>query len=385
MSGPGKKFVPLAYFTPKIRSKYINIGILRFLCRYQFEVVLLLRSLSKQSEHFLDQYAHEFMDSFEVYNISFTASLVTEAHQKLESAEVQRRKRFLGQLKAFQKLQRIYDFRDKFDVSLDLQILKFRRGETYLEQETERICIDCILQNARNFKSIKFTVNENPDSKMTYEQSLMMNPATDYINIFLNDLTETLKNDREYGGLYGSSIDPQELVLHQIDQKYLHFFIASNYWADQEKRSSYFKSESSENSDAFQLELMSPITFDRKAIPLSVSSIKKLELYKCYLDVLNFRQLSTFLMYSMELRELDLTYVLKSVGKDVPDEFTKLLGNAVKFQLGSTLEKLCLANNFFKDHTLMVLVNDSLQRMKALKHIDLSSNGLTDEGISFFL
>lgn len=55
------------------------------------------------------------------------------------------------------------------------------------------------------------------------------NPQTDCLNIFLNRLTETLENDKEWGGVSGSFLGMSELHLYDVDQTYLHYFLAYKY------------------------------------------------------------------------------------------------------------------------------------------------------------
>jgi hypothetical protein len=55
----------------------------------------------------------------------------------------------------------------------------------------------------------------------------LSNPETDLINIFINKLIET------FG--FREKIECKELILQEIDRKYLHYFIAYQFFEDKKK------------------------------------------------------------------------------------------------------------------------------------------------------
>ena len=87
-------------------------------------------------------------------------------------------------------------------------------------------------------------------------------------------------------------------------------------------------------------------------------------------------------MYCVNLVELDLTHVLKNIARDVPEDFVECL-KTLSVQ-AINLKKLGLANNFFGDMTLEVLVSELFPKLPYLESIDLSANKLTDHGIRLF-
>lgn len=85
------------------------------------------------------------------------------------------------------------------------------------------------------------------------------------------------------------------------------------------------------------------------------------------------------------LKEIDFSCVLnpKSTLKDIPRDFVDFLGMLPKSAAVVNLESIVLTNNYFGDHTLVVLIPIFLQ-LKKLKKLDISANDLTDEGIQHF-
>lgn len=65
--------------------------------------------------------------------------------------------------------------------------------------------------------------------------------------------------------------------------------------------------------------------------------IEKLSLFKCHLDVVHYRQLESLIMYCDNLKEIDMTCVLKGVQKDIPRDFVDFIGMMPKSPVVNTL------------------------------------------------
>jgi hypothetical protein len=121
----------------------------------------------------------------------------------------------------------------------------------------------------------------------------------------------------------------------------------------------------------------------QKALPISVMDIETLSVFKCYLDGVHYRQLTTMMMFCDSLKEIDFSCVLKGNIKDIPRDFVDFFGMLPKSAAVVNLESIVLTNNYFGDHTLLVLIPHFLQ-LKKLKKLDISASDLTDEGINHF-
>lgn len=58
-----------SWFTPRLKSKYLTIELLKICFKNKYEVIAFLRSLCKKSESFLDRFGDEFMEYFTIYEI----------------------------------------------------------------------------------------------------------------------------------------------------------------------------------------------------------------------------------------------------------------------------------------------------------------------------
>jgi hypothetical protein len=89
------------------------------------------------------------------------------------------------------------------------------------------------------------------------------------------------------------------------------------------------------------------------------------------------------MMFCDSLKEIDFSCVLKGNIKDIPRDFVDFFGMLPKTAAVVSLESIVLTNNYFGDHTLLVLVPLFLQ-LKNLKRLDIAASDLTDEGIQHF-
>lgn len=65
---------------------------------------------------------------------------------------------------------------------------------------------------------MKFVINEDSNSEIAKSAMELSNPETDLINIFINKLIN------QFG--FREKIECKELILDNIDRKYLFYFIA---------------------------------------------------------------------------------------------------------------------------------------------------------------
>lgn len=58
-----------SWFTPRLKSKYLTIELLKICFEHKFQVIVFLRSLSKSSISFLERFEDEFIPYFSIYEI----------------------------------------------------------------------------------------------------------------------------------------------------------------------------------------------------------------------------------------------------------------------------------------------------------------------------
>lgn len=78
--------------------------------------------------------------------------------------------------------------------------------------------MEIVQNNMGDFQKVKFVVNEDCASDWVKAALDIQNPETDLINIFINKLID------QFG--YREKIECKDLILHDIDRKYIHYFIA---------------------------------------------------------------------------------------------------------------------------------------------------------------
>ena len=64
------------------------------------------------------------------------------------------------QLSAFNKLQNLEEFRDCFNLEIEILIKDFKKHYHQINQEASQMCTEIVVNNLDSFQRIKLTINE---------------------------------------------------------------------------------------------------------------------------------------------------------------------------------------------------------------------------------
>jgi len=154
-----------SYFSPLLKSKYLSYELFGFAYDYLYQVVLVLRALSRQSKLFLATLFDEMRDVLPCKgvcviriqpNLKF---VVSKQFQKVEDAVRTR------QLVAYSQLQRIDDFRSMFRLQLGIIISEYRRAQDYLDKGQVSALTDIMRNPDSAYDSVTFTVDTDHNPK----------------------------------------------------------------------------------------------------------------------------------------------------------------------------------------------------------------------------
>lgn len=95
---------------------------------------------------------------------------------------------------------------------------------------------------------------------------------------------------------------------------------------------------------------------ENRAIPISVMDVETIQIFKCHLDKVHYNQLQAMMMCCDSLKEIDFSCVLKGNIKDIPRDFVDFFQIIPKSAAVVNLQSIVLTNNYFGDHTLVVLI-----------------------------
>lgn len=209
-----------SWFIPCLRSKYATIELLKLLFKYKYQVVLFLRQLCKGSEYFLDRfYEDEVKDFFEVHPISVRIPLVSGVMN--QAALEEDGPTLAAKLTSYTNLIKIYEFQDCFELSIAVEINKFQRGIHTVDVVAQSTLIEIITNEKHEYNEIKFVLNLDADSSVARSANMLSDPNADHIFIFLNKLIDVLPS--------GQQIYTQDLVLYDVDQRYVGLIISAFY------------------------------------------------------------------------------------------------------------------------------------------------------------
>ena len=81
--------------------------------------------------------------------------------------------------------------------------------------------IEIITNEKHEYNEIKFVLNLDADSSVARSANMLSDPNADHIFIFLNKLIDVLPS--------GQQIYTQDLVLYDVDQRYVGLIISAFY------------------------------------------------------------------------------------------------------------------------------------------------------------
>ena len=98
----------------------------------------------------------EMQHFFKSYRLDVMCPIVAQTNPSDTTAESFNKA--LEGLKAFKKLQKIYEFRSCFQIGLVIEIKDFEKNYNSINQEAQQACYELLKNNADCFQNLSFTI-----------------------------------------------------------------------------------------------------------------------------------------------------------------------------------------------------------------------------------
>ena len=136
-----------------------------------------------------------------------------------------------AKLLGYTNLVKIYEFQDCFQLSIAVEINKFKRGVDTVDKQAQKTLIEIMTNEKHEYNEIKFVLNLDADSSVARSANMLSDPSSDHINQFLNDLIDILPGDQQ--------IYTQDLVMYDVDQRYVGLIISAFYNKEQKVKDKF--------------------------------------------------------------------------------------------------------------------------------------------------
>ena len=124
-------------------------------------------------------------------------------------------------------------------MSIAVEINKFKKGSHTVDTAAQNTLIDIITNEKHEYNEIKFVLNLDCDSSLARSANMLSNPDADHILIFLNKLIDVLPSNQQ--------IYTRDLVLYDVDQRYVSLIIAAFYNKEQKVKDKFLLQLNSKN------------------------------------------------------------------------------------------------------------------------------------------
>ena len=143
-----------------LRSKFLTIELLKIMFGHRHEVIRFLRSFSRGSIYFLEQYYElDIEPYFSVCEISIRIPL---NHNVCQAAEFEATKeKIMRKLTAFTKLQNVEAYKEAFKISIEVVIDSYYRGRSTIIDDAVVTCLKIVKEHMDEFERVRFTANED--------------------------------------------------------------------------------------------------------------------------------------------------------------------------------------------------------------------------------
>ncbi|CDW80906.1 UNKNOWN [Stylonychia lemnae] len=343
-----------SWFIPKLRSKYVTFEILQFTCQFKYQVIILLRSLCKKSDAFLDRLLHEIQKTFNVCQFTITPQLLLDPLIK----NLKSNKKEQSSLNFYAKAQKLDYLEDCFKLNLKIMVQLDDNNRYYrFDQNQAQNLYEVLKNDDSEFDSILISF----DFKYSSHFEVKNEPVMEIIQKLCIITKE-------------NQLRAKEIVFHRNHQGVLDQIIGYFLQKDINTSNQYFSSITAAKQKGEMPEEVYNIKF-------SGYNLESLVFQKQLLNVRGLKQLSSMLINCQNISSLTLEEIMPPCTDLQYHPFCDQMIETMKsLQYLTNLKSLNISRNHFADDFLKLLV--PVIRPLKLKYLDISANHLSEEGIS---
>ena len=363
---------------PLLRSKYLQIELLKFLFRNRHEVCLFLRTLSKTGSEFYRRFQNELMRLFMVYDIIVTPPMKLEMSFKASSEADSINDFLTRKVKNLRQLLAHSDFRGHFALKLVIRVDRFDLERDILNQVMFLPATQILYDVDNRFTELVLQFHTQRLRDFHGEiirRHMMSNFVKDYLLLQGTQAREHLAETETAGAM----VTCERLVVTNTDTALLPFLIGYFYERDQQQMLTQFPVLAFMKKEKVT---MPAFKAENLALPLLSTQLLSFELSQCEIDVSILPLIKSFLTSCQNITNLTISHIsARGDWQEVSEGLLKVLKQSFPFLTG--LKTLNMSRCRYGDRLVEQLA-DLLLAAPSLTSLDLTNIALTGYGLRHF-